>query len=267
MRRFLNILFWAVIIGYFFLAMGFVSDRRRSQVCTGVNIVVSDSTRSRFVTSTDISQIADSRSQKLAGNLFDSINSGKVEQRLNEYAPVHRAQVYKTIDGTVHAAVEQRAPVLRVINRYGESFYIDKHGEMLKHSNRYCARVLVANGFINMRIPAKGGLNVLDENNASPDKRNIPRELFDLANYINNSKFWKAQVQQIYVNEDGDFELIPLVGSHVIIFGAFDRVDDKFSKLESLYRNGLNVKGWNTYDEINLKYNGQIICTKRKTNT
>jgi cell division protein FtsQ len=89
------------------------------------------------------------------------------------------------------------------------------------------------------------------------------RELFGLAEYINGNKFWKAQIQQIYVNEDGDFELIPLVGSHVIVFGTFDKPDVKFSKLEALYRNGLSVKGWNTYNVINLKYENQVVTEKR----
>jgi len=89
------------------------------------------------------------------------------------------------------------------------------------------------------------------------------RELFELAHYINGDRFWKAQIQQIFVNEDGEFELIPLVGAHVIVFGAFDKPDVKFSNLETFYRNGLSVKGWNTYDVINLKYEGQVIATKK----
>jgi len=82
--------------------------------------------------------------------------------------------------------------------------------------------------------------------------------------YINGDRFWKAQIQQIYVNEEGEFELIPLVGAHVIVFGMFDRAGDKFAKLESFYRNGLNVKGWNSYDMINLKYEGQIVGTRKR---
>ncbi len=263
MKRFLIILFWLAIIAYFVFAMGFVFERRHEQVCTGVEVVVSDSMRSRFVTAADISQMVDNRSRKLTGKLFDSINAKSIEQRLNDYAPVHRADVYKTVNGTVHVEVEQRTPMLRIINRYGESYYIDQYGEALKHSARYCAHVLPANGYINRKAPDRKGFNVMDDDDIPEGRRNILRELFELANYINGDKFLKAQIQQIYVNEDGDFELIPLVGAHVIVFGAFEKPEEKFSKLESLYRNGLNVKGWNTYDVINLKYEGQIVCTKR----
>ena len=261
MKRFLNILFWMSLIAYYFMALGFVSESRHELVCTSLEISVVDSAQSRFVTAKDIFQMVDNHSQKLTGIRFDSINIPGIEQRLGDFAPIRRANIYKTIDGTVHIDVMQRTPVVRVINRYGDSFYLDEQGELLQHSSRYCAHVLVANGYINLR-PEQKNYNVFTAEAASA-KRNIMRELFELANYINGDKLWKAQIQQIYVNEDGDFELIPLVGAHVIVFGAFDKPDVKFSKLESLYRNGLSVKGWNTYDVINLKYEGQIITRKR----
>ena len=261
MKRFLNILFWVAVIAYYFLSLGFVSERRHEQVCTSVEISVMDSVRRRFVTAKDIFQMVENRNQKLTGVRFDSINIPGIERHLGNFAPIRRANIYKTINGTVHIDVMQRTPVLRIINRYGDSFYLDERGDMLRHSSRYCAHVLVANGFINLK-PEQKNYNVFTAENAQ-EKRNIMRELFELAGYINNDRFWKAQIQQIYVNEDGEFELIPLVGAHVIVFGTFDKPDVKFSKLEALYRNGLNVKGWNTYDVINLKYEGQIVTTKK----
>jgi cell division protein FtsQ len=65
------------------------------------------------------------------------------------------------------------------------------------------------------------------------------------------------------VNADSDIELVPMVGAHIIIFGRGDNIKAKFAKLEALYRNGFNVTGWNKYEVINLKYDGQIVCTKR----
>ena len=261
MKRFLNILFWMAIIVYYFLAMGFVSDRRHELVCTSVKINIVDSALRRFVTAVDILQMVDNRSQKLAGIRFDSIHIPKIAQRLGDFAPIRRANIYKTIGGTIHIDVMQREPVLRVINRYGESFYLDDQGDLLPHFGRYCAHVMVANGYVNLR-PEQKNYNVF-ATEVTLGKRNVMRELFELAVYINDDRFWKAQIQQIYVNEDGEFELIPLVGAHVIVFGTFDKPDMKFSRLESFYRNGLNIKGWNTYNVINLKYEGQIVATKK----
>ena len=251
-----------VLIAYYFMSLSFVSDRRQEQVCTVLKINIIDSVHSRFVTENDILGMVENRTHKIVGILFDSINIPKIEQRLSEFAPIRRAIVYKTINGTVHIDVTQRMPVVRVINRYGESFYLDDRGELLRHSNNYYAHVLVANGYINLR-PEQNNYNVLNAVNVPAGRRNIMRELYDLVQYINNDRFWKAQIQQIYVNEDGDFELIPLVGSHLIIFGTYDNLEAKFSKLESFYRNGLNVMGWNEYYKIDLRFEGQIVATRR----
>ena len=263
MKHFLYILFWVAVIAYYFVAMGFVAERRHEQICTSVEINVMDSVRSRFVTANDISLMVDNRTNKLTGVRFDSINISKIERRLLDFPPIRRAVIYKTVNGAVHIDVTQRSPVVRIINRYGESFYMDDRGEMLQHSSRYCARVLVATGYINLRPEQQKTYNVHTSGIAAAGKRNIMRELYDLSTYINADKFWKAQIQQIFVNEDGDFELIPLVGAHVIIFGSFEKPEAKFAKLLSVYRNGLNVKGWNTYDEINLKYEGQVVVHKK----
>ena len=251
-----------VVISYYFTALGFVSEKRNEQICTDVVITIVDSVRSRFVTAGDVHQMVENRTHKMRGVLLDSINIPSIEQRLSEFPPIKRVDIYKTINGTVHINVTQRTPVVRIINRYGDNYYLDEQGELLKHSNRYSAHVLVANGYINLRPPQEN-YNVFTAE-VVPGRRNIMRELFALASYINDDKFWKAQIQQIYVNENGEFELIPLVGEHLIVFGIFDNPDVKFSKLESFYRNGLNVKGWNTYKIINLKYEDQIVATKNK---
>jgi cell division protein FtsQ len=245
------------------MSLSFVTSRRHEQVCTALKINILDSAQSRFVTKGDILRMVENRNSKIVGILLDSIDTKKIEERLCEMAPIRNVTIFKTIDGKLYINVMQRTPVVRIINRYGESFYLDQSGELLKHSSRYCAHALVASGYINLR-PEQKNYNVFDGENDVAGKRNIMRELFDLAAYIDNDRFWKAQIQQIYVNEAGEFELVPLVGAHIIAFGTLDRHEEKFSKLASFYRNGLNVKGWNTYDMINLKYEGQIIGTKKR---
>jgi cell division protein FtsQ len=260
MKHTLDIVFWIGLTAYIFAAMSFVSLRKGEMICTSVEVCILDSMRRHFVTVQDILQVVDHPSQKLRGKLLDSINSMRLEERLAQLAPVRRAEVYKTGNGTVHVDILQRSPVLRIINRYGESYYLDETGQTLKHTSRYSVHVLVANGYIDRRTPERNGLSQIE---TAQGKRNIVKELFDLAVWIGASKFWNAQIQQIYVREDGDFELIPRVGAHVILFGKCEKIDEKFSKLEALYRNGFNVTGWNKYDVINLKYDGQIVCTKR----
>ena len=91
----------------------------------------------------------------------------------------------------------------------------------------------------------------------------IIKDIYNLASYINKDDFWKAQFQQIYVNENFEFELIPIVGDFNIIFGDISNIEKKFEKLKLMYKTGFNNEGWNKYKTINLKYKNQIVCTKK----
>ena len=89
------------------------------------------------------------------------------------------------------------------------------------------------------------------------------KQFYILASFVYKDPFWKAQIMQVYINNEGDMELIPRVGNHTIILGDVSGLEDKFSKLMIFYKQGLSKTGWNEYSTINLKYNNQVICTKK----
>jgi len=43
-----------------------------------------------------------------------------------------------------------------------------------------------------------------------------------------------------------------------------DQVKDKFTRLKIFFKEGLPYEGWDKYSEINLIYNGQVVCRKRR---
>jgi cell division protein FtsQ len=133
----------------------------------------------------------------------------------------------------------------------------------MRTSGNFTSHVIIANGNIHTNFPITNKINVLELEKKSGGKNKLFADLYRLGTYITKDKFWNAQIQQIYVNSSGDFELIPRIGSHEIVFGDFTDCDIKFRNLMSLYKNGLPVMGWNTYKTINLKFKGQVVCTKR----
>jgi len=73
-------------------------------------------------------------------------------------------------------------------------------------------------------------------------------------------------IGQSYLEKNGDFVLIPIVGDLKIVFGPANSdksVIDKFTRLKIFYKEGIPYEGWQKYTEINLKYDGQIVCRKR----
>jgi cell division protein FtsQ len=81
--------------------------------------------------------------------------------------------------------------------------------------------------------------------------------------FISNDDLWNAQFVQLYLNRENEYELIPRVGAHIILLGDMENFSYKLRKLKALYLKGLNKKGWNNYEQINLKYSNQVVCTKR----
>jgi cell division protein FtsQ len=129
-------------------------------------------------------------------------------------------------------------------------------GNLAFESPGYPANVPIATGAIKTKY--SDTLNVLQ-----PDAPKVLTDLFRLSEFIFNEPFLKAQIEQIYVDPDREFELIPRVGRHIIVFGGTDRMEDKFDKLMLFYHEGLNKTGWEKYRVINLKFENQVVCTKK----
>ena len=61
--------------------------------------------------------------------------------------------------------------------------------------------------------------------------------------------------------------LVPRVGEQKIIFGSAlsnEEVKVKFRKLADFYKEGIPYEGWSTYDCFNLKYENQVVCSKKQ---
>ena len=84
-----------------------------------------------------------------------------------------------------------------------------------------------------------------------------------VTNYVRTHDFWNAQIEQVYVNADGELELIPRVGNQTILFGDEKGMEEKFSKLYTFYKEGLSKTGWNQYKTINVTFKDQVVCSKK----
>lgn len=259
-----NIILWSLILIYLVVVFSFVAEKQQALVCNGVDVNITDSLKSGFVTKENIFNLLQRKSPKLIGKNFQDIDLEIIESQICGFPPVARAEVYKTAGGRLVVEIIQRNPLMRIIDNTNDSYYIDDKGFIMKLSGNFTSHAIIANGNIATRFLITNKTNVLDLEEKAQGKRVIQADLYKLAKYVNNNKFWNAQIQQIFVNFSGDFELIPRVGSNVIIFGDFTDCEAKFDNLMSLYQHGLPAVGWNKYETINLKYKGQVICTKRE---
>jgi cell division protein FtsQ len=70
----------------------------------------------------------------------------------------------------------------------------------------------------------------------------------------------KAQFTQLDIDANGDINVVPLVGNHIIEFGEPTNIENRLNRLKIFYNQILPVKGWDGFTSVNIKYDGQIVC-------
>ena len=256
---------WTLLLGYLVAVLWIVGDETEKVRVNAVSVRISDNSNNKFITESDVIQVLQKEHINLIGQLMDSVNIHYLEDVLiHNNKSISRAEVFRTVYGEIGVNVEQRRPVLRIINPNGDSYYIDANGQVMPLSKKYTAHVIVVSGNLNEPYMDHVGENLRSHQpKADKSTGELLPDLYRLVQFINGSKFWKAQIEQIYINQKKEIELVPRVGNHTIILGTVDNLREKFENLEAFYEQGLSKYGWNKYKTINLKFKNQIVCTKR----
>ena len=266
MKKILIISAWSFIGIGLIVCLGFVERKEAIQPCKSLDITIQEDEDNFFVQPEDIRKLIHERGDAVVNQPLSTLNVPGLERALNSHASIAKAEVYVTIDGEVKVDIKQRKPLIRIIDKSDESYYIDSEGRLMPLSDKYTAKVLVANG--NFREPYNTHyMYTMKELAADSNLRDstLLDDLFELARYVSADEFWKAQVEQVFVNSDKEIELVPRVGEHRIILGDISDMDEKFRKLLIFYKQGLNPTGWwNNYSVINLKFKNQVVCTKKE---
>jgi cell division protein FtsQ len=250
-----------LVVIAFIASLGFASHKQAVMPCSGVLINVQDSLGTGFVDDKDISQIIENKFGALEGKPLASINISLLEKIINTNPFISYAEVFSTVDGKINIDVKQRTPVLRIINNKNESFYVDNDGVFMPLSEKFTARVPVANGYIFDR-QIENKVRFFSSTDSAITKTKI-EQLFNIITHVRKNNFWNDEVEQLYVNVNGEIEMIPRVGDHTVVIGDDENLEDKFNRLLIFYREGLKRSGWNQYSIVNLKYKDQVVCTKK----
>lgn len=202
----------------------------------------------------------------MSGIPSQSVNLEAIEQSLVSRQIISKAEAYITEPGILHIDVRQKTPFVRIFNRMGQGYYLDRTGNIIPATGNFSPYVLVANGNISEPFRLGQTLNIFDvPHDSLPASKRILYDLFKLVTFISDNRFWNEQIVQVYVNAEREFELIPRVGAHVIELGGIENLEEKFGNLMLLYEEGFSQTGWNQYGRISLKYKNQVVCTKNQS--
>ena len=250
---------WTIVVVAIVVALGFVNKNQDELILNSPIINIDYETENRFIDKDDVlAQIINKNDTNPL--TMNTVNVSELENKINGNAAIKSAEIYKTINGDLVVDVKQRRPIVRVFSN-NTSYYIDENGWLMPTSKTYTSRLLVVNGDFFEPYAKRYKFNYAALNDTLQSKT-ILDDIYQISRFIDKSDFWKAQIQQVYVDKDLDFVLIPKVGNHKIVFGGVENLEGKFEKLMIFYKKGLKKTGWNEYSVINLKYKNQVVCTK-----
>lgn len=218
-----------------------------------------------FLDQQDIWKIILSNGDSLKGQRMGDIQVEQLRSRLMMNPFVKTAEVYTTFMGEVNIEITQRRPIVRVITKRQQHVYLDDEGLLMPVSRKFAVRVPIVRGYLGIdTIFQRVLLEKKAEKQQVYQRKTMLPSVYQMASLIDTSAFWKAQMSEIQVNRKHEFELLPLFGNHVVVFGSIDNMVEKFDKLFLFYHYELNNFGFNKYKLVNLKYQNQIVCTKNK---
>ena len=222
--------------------------------CTGLDVVIADSSMNNFVSKADVKAFLDMEYGTYIGQPLDSIDLVQVEKIIDGRSAVHKSQAYITRDGRLNIRVTQRRPMVRFQKKDG-GFYADADGFLFPLQSSYASRVQVVDG----DIPLKANSGYKGEITDPKEKEWIEKVL-RMVRYMEESKTWKDKIVQMTVSDNGELTLVPREGKERFLFGQPDNIEDKFSRMEMYYTGILPAKGEGKYTKISVEYDGQIVC-------
>ena len=163
-----------------------------------------------------------------------------LENKITNHPFVHQSDIYISVDGQLHARVEQKRPIARVFSM-DDVFYIDEFGVKMPVSESYSARVPIFYGQYN-ELSKESVLKVL--------------------NAIDEDAFLSKQIVGVELLSNGNFRLRNRSFSFEIDFGKPVNILRKFANYKAFFQKASKEKTMQEYKRINLRFTEQVVCTK-----
>jgi cell division protein FtsQ len=224
---------------------------KSTKACAGLEVVINDGKEHLY---TDVARITTAVkscvSGELKGKALKDLDLRKIEEVVERDAWVQNAEVFLDNDRMLQVHIEEAHPVARVFTVHGDTYYIDSSLHRLPVNEFFSPRLPVFTDFPQEKGNWRGKDSLLMV------------DIAHLAAFIGRDPFWMAQVDQVDINAHNEFEIMPKVGDHVVVFGDGSDIEGKFHRLRLFYEQVLSRKGWGAYGRVDVQYRGQVVATR-----
>jgi cell division protein FtsQ len=239
----------AALVGVSFL-IAFGERKQGGNVCKDIIIELNNLNENHFLDEADVMKLLNNSGQAIKGIGIDRINLKEIEAKLRYDRHILDAQLFGDLKGNLMVSVELRRPIARIVQADAPDAYVAEDGMIMPVSEKYTSRVMLLSGSYVKKI-----LEMEDLKKTADGK-----QILEMIGFINDDKFWKAQIAQMDINQEGKISLFPQVTGQRVEFGKPENIGEKFKKLMIFYKEILPQRGWTKYERVNLEYEGQVIA-------
>lgn len=236
---------------------------------SGLRVNINDSSSVGFINRRDIMQKVSGFNLKQGITPMKDVPYAAIEVLFKNNPYINSAEVYGDVLGRVTIEVEQFTPRMRIIDSDGISYFVDDAYKVVqqRHYINLQLPVITQSGDV---IPVKylAQRNVRDSLNK---RERLARARIDLLNdfieKLEGDDLWKELFAQVNIGANEDVELVPRIGSHLVILCNIDSLassEKYFDKMAKFYKSQTNNGVWTLYSKVNFKYEGQVVCKKIK---
>lgn len=247
-RKWIYPLLTVLTAGYLAVATILSSGAAGKQMLGNIIITIHDTSELKFVTPEGLArELGDLPSQQ--GTMpLSRLDLDSLERAIAALDKIERVSVNLLSNNKLLIDVYPMRPVARIFPRLRkhdmDSYYINRQGKTMRADARFHLDVpIIVGDFTDSIFPATAILPIID--------------------YISSDSLWNTMISMIEVASPHDIYLIPVVRGQTINFGDTLDIVDKFHRLASMYRNVMPSLGWEYYDTISVKWNGQIVASRR----
>lgn len=251
-RKILFVALWCVMGAGMLVLLVAAIKKRNSKTCKGLRVEIKSPSQHFFIDRNDVvKMLADSSMIKLDGKPVSSFNLISMQDKLKKNAWIKEAEVFFDNNDILRIAITEREPSARIFTVGGNSFYIDSSGAQLPLSDKLTVRLPVFTGFPAEKVKLAGA------------DAQLIKQMKMINQFILKDSFWSAQIAQIDITPSRTFELVPVVGNHIIAFGDGNDCGKKFHRLFVFYKEVLSKKGFDKYARVDVQYDDEVIGTKK----
>ena len=220
------------------------NGKLRDALCSEIVIAIRNEKPYSFVSKRAVMEAIEKAGLQVVGQRIEDIKLDKIRSVIEKNPYILSARCYVSKANRMYIDIEERQPMFRVVNF--ENYFVDNRRVMLENPIAIPTYLPVVSGAVT--------------------KTFAQNELFDFVAYIQDDEFLSKLIQQIYVSQNLNIELITALGNQVIKVGRIDKnsgFEARLRRLKSFYLSKtLNHIGWDKYTAIDLRFDKQIVCKR-----